>query len=366
MMKTTLCTLVLSLGVCAAHATNYYVSPTGSDANSASSRSTPLATINQALELAQPGDKVILLPGTYLQDVVTVRSGTASAPIQIVGAVSSEYAGSAGWSDPVVIQGSGYNGRVFQISHSYIQLSDISLDGLVGDPSVMENYREKLLFVHNDTEPSGIKGVKIRRVNFRNAGSECLRFRYFVQNSEVAYSTFDNCGIHDFKFMAGKKNGEAIYIGTAYKQWGDGKNPTANPDQSSNNIIHHNTLNTLGNECVDIKEGSTNNRLYNNTCTGQKDPNSAGFNSEGSGNLFYNNTVFGNVGAGFRFGSALAGYGINNQAWDNHIVDNQLVGFKILNGPQKKICGNSISGNSRGNIAVASGAGTYSPTTACK
>ena len=117
MMKTTLCTLVLSLGVCAAHATNFYVSPTGSDANSGSSRSTSLATINQALELAQPGDKVVLLSGVYLQDVVTVRSGTATAPIQIVGAVSSSFADSSGYVAPIVIKGSGDSDRVFQIQH---------------------------------------------------------------------------------------------------------------------------------------------------------------------------------------------------------------------------------------------------------
>ena len=365
MMKTTLCTLVLSLGVCAAHATNFYVSPTGSDANSGSSRSTSLATINQALELAQPGDKVVLLSGVYLQDVVTVRSGTATAPIQIVGAVSTSFADSSGYVAPIVIKGSGDSDRVFQIQHSYIKVQDITLDGLVGDPALIDSYREKLLFVHNDNEPAGIKGVAIRRVNFRNAGGECLRFRYFVQSSEIAYSTFENCGVHDFKFKAGKKNGEAIYIGTSFNQWSDGKNPTEDPDQSSNNRIHHNSFNTQGNECVDIKEGATNNRVYANHCTGQRDPSSAGFNSAGNGNLFYDNTVYGNIGSGVRFGSDMNGYGIANQAWSNEIVDNQGVGFNIQDGLQKKLCGNTISGNARGALYVVSGAGSYTPTATC-
>ena len=365
MMKTTLCTLVLSLGVCAAHATNFYVSPTGSDANSGSSPSTSMATINQALELAQPGDKVVLLSGVYLQDVVTVRSGTATAPIQIVGAVSTSFADSSGYVAPIVIKGSGDSDRVFQIQHSYIKVQDITLDGLVGDGSTMDSYRDKLLFVHNDNEPAGIKGVAIRRVNFRNAGGECLRFRYFVQSSEIAYSTFENCGVHDFNFKAGGKNGEAIYIGTSFKQWADGKNPTADPDQSNNNRIHHNTFNTRGNECVDIKEGSTGNKVYSNVCSGQLDRESAGFNSAGNGNLFYSNVVYGNAGSGFRFGSDTNGYGIANQAWSNEIVDNQGVGFNIQDGLQKKLCGNTISGNARGALYVVSGAGSYTPTATC-
>lgn len=365
-MKTTLYALLLGVGACAAaHATNYYVSPNGSDAAGGLSRKAPLANINTALALAQPGDKIILLPGTYMQDVETVRSGTASSPIQIVGAVSTAYADANGYVAPVVIKGSGDSDRMFQIRNSYIQLRDVTLDGLWGDPNTMDGYREKLLFVHNDDDPAGLQGISIRRVQFRNAGGECLRFRYFVQNSEVAYSTFQDCGVHDFRFKAGKKNGEAIYIGTSFKQWADGKNPTADPDQSNNNRIHHNTFHTNGNECVDIKEGATGNRVYANSCTGQKDANSGGFSSAGNGNLYYDNQVYGNAGAGIRFGSDKAGYGQDNQAWNNQILDNQGAGFKIMSGPQKKICGNTMSGNALGNIATASGVGSYTPVATC-
>lgn len=365
-MKTPLYALLLGLGACvAAQATNYYVSPNGSDAAGGLSDKAPLANINTALALAQPGDKIILLPGTYMQDVETVRSGTATAPIQIVGAASTAYANANGYVAPAVIKGSGDSDRMFQIRNSYIQLRDVILDGLWGDPDTMAGYREKLLFVHNDDDPAGLKGIVIKHVLFRNAGGECLRFRYFVQNSEVAYSTFQDCGVHDFRFHAGKKNGEAIYIGTAFKQWADGKNPTADPDQSSNNLIHHNMFYTNGNECVDIKEGASGNKVYANICSGQRDSHSAGFSVSGNGNLYYDNVITGNTGAGIRFGSDLKGYGRANQAWNNQILDNQGVGFKIITGPQAKICGNTMSGNALGNIAVASGMGSYSPTANC-
>lgn len=365
-MKTTLYALLLGVGACAAaHATNYYVSPNGSDAAGGLSRKAPLANINTALELAQPGDKITLLPGYYLQDVTTVRSGTADAPIQIVGATSSTYADANGYVAPVIIQGSGDSSRVFQIQHSYIQVKDLTLDGLVGDASSKSAYRDILMYVHNSDDASGIQGTTIRHVNFRNAGGECLRLRYFVQNSDIGYSNFDSCGVYDFRFAAGTKNGEAIYIGTSFKQWADGKNPTADPDQSNNNRIHNNVFHTNGNECVDIKEGSTGNKVYANSCTGQRDSQSAGFNSAGNGNSFYNNQVYGNVGSGFRFGSDMDGYGKNNAAWNNQVLDNAAYGFNVQDGPQKKVCGNAVSGNEKGGSYSASGVVAYAPGNAC-
>ena len=62
------------------------------------------------------------------------------------------------------------------------------------------------------------------------------------------------------------------------------------------------TFDTQGNECVDIKEGATANVVEHNDCTGQKDPESAGFDSRGSGNVFRFNASYANLGAGVRLG----------------------------------------------------------------
>ena len=110
-------------------------------------------------------------------------------------------------------------------------------------------------------------------MTFKNAGGECVRLRYFAQHNEIATSRHSRrCGVHDFRFKAGGKNGEGIYIGTAPEQRGDGKNPTTDPDLSNGNWIHHNSFDTQGNECVDIKEAASGNLVENNRCTGQRDP----------------------------------------------------------------------------------------------
>jgi hypothetical protein len=187
--------------------------------------------------------------------------------------------------------------------------------------------------------------------------------RYFAQHNEIGFSRFESCGVHDFKFHAGKRNGEAIYIGTAPEQRGNGENPTADPDQSSANWIHDNSFNTQGNECVDIKESSSANVVEHNICTGQQDPNSGGFDARGSGNIFRYNESFGNVGAGIRLGGDGMGDGLDNQVYDNSFHNNQAGGIKLVR-KQQKLCGNRLRDNARGNM-VGAGPGGPDAAAAC-
>ncbi|MDP3882423.1 MAG: right-handed parallel beta-helix repeat-containing protein, partial [Nanoarchaeota archaeon] len=132
-------------------------------------------------------------------------------------------------------------------------------------------------------------------------------------------------------------------------QWADGKNPTSDADVSANNRIHHNYFNTQGNECVDIKEGSVNNTVEYNICTGQQDENSGGFDSRGDWNIFRYNLIFDNKGAGIRLGGNDVNgqsYGKHNSAYKNLILDNKGEGIKYEDSPQGKIYGNMIVKNS--------------------
>ncbi|MET8327783.1 right-handed parallel beta-helix repeat-containing protein [Streptomyces sp. NPDC005181] len=196
------------------------------------------------------------------------------------------------------------------------------------------------------------------------AADECLRVRYLVTGADIFGNTITNCGVADFKFGGGGKNGEGIYLGTAPEQQGANGAPDAAPDISKNNRIHHNTIATQGNECVDVKENSTNNYVEYNDCSGQKDAGSRGLDARGSGNIFRYNTIHDNVGAGIRLGGDTATDGIGTSIYGNTITDNAGGGIKFMRTPQGPVCTNTMSGNT-GGYAVGTYGSEYTPTGAC-
>jgi hypothetical protein len=325
--------LALSLLVLSfpASAATFRVSPSGSDGASGTAER-PLLTIQKALTTARSGDVIELAPGHYFQDIKTVRSGKPGQPITIKG------------PSDAVVSGAGAP-RMFEINHDYIELHGFTLDGRHGSEERKESYRDKLLYVIGAKPRDGVEGLKVMGMNFRNAGGECLRLRYFAQRNEVANSKFENCGVHDFQIKKSGKNGEAIYIGTAPEQLGDRGAPDASPDQSNENWIHHNTFNTRGNECVDIKEGASRNVVEHNQCTGQQDKNSGGLGSRGSGNIFRFNVVFDNRGAGIRVGGDGEKDGIDNDIYGNTFRNNAMGPIRAHRGPQGKVCENVSENN---------------------
>lgn len=334
---------------------HYYVAPQGRDDQPGLSPAAPLATLQQALTLAAPGDTIHLAPGDYRENVISVNAGRAEAPITIMGPPTA------------VLRGKGAASAAFYLTHSYYTLVGFTIDGLFGDPQDPEGYTEKLLYVQGKGEATGVTGLRVLHMTFQHAGGECLRLRYFAQHNEIAYSTFHTCGLLDFEFGDGGKNGEAIYVGTSTDQWADGKNPTAVPDESSYNWIHHNVMNTQGNECVEIKEGGYANLIEYNRCTGQLDPESAGIGVRGSGNLIRYNVIYGNLGAGIRLGGHEVGaltYGTENVVYGNDLFENVAGGLQITVAHQGQICGNRVERN-LGKMVFGDGSETYTPTFPC-
>ncbi|MEU1811788.1 DUF1565 domain-containing protein [Micromonospora aurantiaca (nom. illeg.)] len=324
---------------------HYYVAPGGDD-TAAGTRGAPFATIQHALDVAPGGATVHLAAGTYRQDAVTRRPG-----VTITGPRAA------------VVRGGGA-ARIMQVQHDDTTLSGFTVDGLHGAADQRDGYRDKLLYVMSTTPGDGVDGLRVLGMRLANAGGECVRLRYLITHAEVAFNDVGPCGVDDFVFAGGGKNGEAIYLGTAPEQQGANGAPDARPDVSRDNRIHHNHIDTRGNECVDIKENSTANTVEFNWCTGQQDPNSAGFDARGSGNTFRWNASVGNRGAGIRFGGDTAADGVDNDAYGNLIRGNAAGGIKFQATPQGRVCGNVMSDNTGGD-AVGTYAGRYAPTTAC-
>lgn len=91
----------------------WHVAPGGTGTGSASA---PFGKIQQALAAAQPGDTVLVAPGTYAEGITSVRGGAAGAPITIK---------AEGASGSAVVSRAG---RVLEVRHP-----DITIDGLAFD-----------------------------------------------------------------------------------------------------------------------------------------------------------------------------------------------------------------------------------------
>lgn len=325
---------------------DYYVSSRGSDTNAGTRRS-PFASIQRALDVAGPGSTVRLAPGHYLQDFFS-----RSPDVTITGPSTA------------VVQGSGEGRAIGEIQHDRVRLTGFTIDGLVGDSTEMSGYRKKLLYVMSTTPGDGVDGLRIDRMTFRNAGEECIRMRYLVTEAEVAYNRINDCGVWDFRFNDGGKVGEGIYLGTAPEQQGLHGAPDDRPDVSRDNWIHHNRIDTQGNECVDIKENSTANLVERNDCTGQRDPLSAGLDARGSGNTFLANRSYDNVGAGVRVGGDTPTDGIDNNIEGNTLLSNAAGGIKFQATPQGRVCGNTLADNTGGDATGTYG-NEYVPSRPC-
>src|SRR5688572_2350141 len=87
--------------------------------------SAPFGRVQDALNIAQPGDVVTVGPGTYAETLSSVRSGTAQAAITLR---ARDARGSA------IVTASG---RVLTIGHAYITVDGLVFDGQFGTDDVM-------------------------------------------------------------------------------------------------------------------------------------------------------------------------------------------------------------------------------------
>ncbi len=307
----------------------------------------PGQSIQDALDLAQPGDTVELQDGEYREDLVTVRDGEPDKRIVISG------------SRNAVLKGTGKESRLFQCFHSYITIDGFTIDGQFGEGDKAEQYTDKLLYImggetrvinqYGTEFRSGVDGVIVSNMKIVNAQGECLRARYFVTNLEIVGCHIENCGVEDFVFGDMKaKNGEVIYLGTSSNQLSDGKNPTDEIDQTRYVWIHDCVFKSEGNE-VDAKEGSEYILIEHNSCSTQKDPDSACLDTRSDHVVFRYNTLFDNDGSGVRIGGHTVDgkvWGLNNEVYANTFHNNKAGALKIQTGAKEHphLCQNECKG----------------------
>ena len=287
----------------------------------------PFATIQQAVDVAGPGDVVRVGPGSYARGFRTVRSGTAAHPIRF-SAANAE-----------IVRGDGPP-HLIELRNDYLELAGFEV---VGGTAGIRLY--------------GAHHVRVVHNVVRDALGECVRVKNQSSDNEVAFNEIRGCGQRNFNLAEQRKNGEGIYVGTAPEQLGE--LPGDGPDRSDHNWIHDNIIDTPA-ECVDVKEFSSAILVEHNMCTGGRDPDSAGFSARGDRVTFRGNTVFGGLGAGIRLGGDGARQGLHTVVVDNDFEHPHGYGIKIMRSPQGRICGNRLLNPGEGPSNLAT-----DPSAAC-
>lgn len=212
----------------------YYVAPDGATSGSGS-REDPLRSIQHALEFAEPGETVHLLPGRYRERVATVRAGGPDAPITITGPPDAVYVGGGQSADP----------EPMKIRHSHVHVTGLTFDGLQNpdSPDDPDAYARSNLTVdpisrwHRDGPPPTVRDVKLLPHAVGNTLGPCMHV-FFGENIEVGECRLlGPAGVAHFRFDQPGHDGEIVYIGTSQGGWEGRWN--GHVDRTRNVHVHH-------------------------------------------------------------------------------------------------------------------------------
>jgi hypothetical protein len=194
----------------------YYVSPGGST-DGTGSRDDPLRSIQHALEFAEPGETVHVLPGRYRERVATVRAGEPDAPITITGPPDAVYVGG----------GQSHSPEPMKIRHSHVHVTGLTFDGLQNPdaPDSLDSYAGSNLTVdpqtrwRGDGPPPTVTDVKLLPHAVGNTTGPCVHV-FFGERIEIGeFRLLGPAGVAHFKFDEPGHDGEVVYVGTSEGGW---------------------------------------------------------------------------------------------------------------------------------------------------
>jgi len=272
----------------------YYVSPSGDDTN-AGTESQPWQTIQKAADALVAGDTVYIKAGTYPERVVPQNSGSAGNYIT--------YAAYAG--DTVTIDGSivtlplGWGG-LFDVSNKdYIIISGL-----------------RIINAGPDNNSVGILADHSSYITIEK------NYTYDTVSSGIAVWNSDNIIIDGNEVVLACNDGEQECITVA----------VTDTFEIKNNHVHDGGPGTIGGEGIDVKDGSSNGKIYRNHV---HDLNRLGIYVDSWDKNTYNIDVYQNVvyniagNDGFTVAAESGGLLENINIYNNVAYDNGTCGISI-------------------------------------
>lgn len=188
-----------------------------------------------ALATAEPGDVIVMQPGTYEGTFVATSSGSADKLITLCGPKEA------------VLDGGGVKGGyVFHLDRAqYWHLAGFSVTN--GQKGVMAD---------------GTVGSTIQGLTVFSIGDEAIHLRGHSTDNRVVGNDISDTGLRREKF------GEGIYIGSADSNWCTITD--CEPDRSDRNLVEGNYIHGTTSEAIDVKEGTTGGVIRGNTFDGSR------------------------------------------------------------------------------------------------
>ncbi|MFG2130800.1 hypothetical protein ACGFNV_23700 [Streptomyces sp. NPDC048751] len=276
------------------------------------------ATLEQALAQAQPGDSISLADGTYAGNFTAEISGTAAKPIFLCGGAGA-----------VIDGGDTADGYAFHLDRvSYWRLMGFTV-------------RDAQKGVMAD----GVVGTVIQGLTVEQIGDEAIHLRNFSSDNMVRDNTVRNTGLRSEKY------GEGIYIGTAKSNWCTVSD--CKTDTSDRNVVLGNHISGTTAESIDIKEGTSDGKVIDNTFDGSKlsgsHNNDSWVDVKGNGWLLQGNTGSHSPEDGFQTHQLVSGWGTGNTFKDNTAnVDGPGYGFHLTSDGNEVTCDNKATGAAEG------------------
>lgn len=319
----------------------YHVGPDGSDAN-VGTASEPLATLQEALMRATPGDTIRLQPGRYRESAYTVRDGLPDTPITITG------------PEDAVLQPPA-SGSALWIKNSHIHLTGLTFDGLLDpdDPTDPASYSDgNLIHVRppDDTDDY-LEHIVCSPIGIGNAGEALMVFNRTKHLEVGPLRVIGAAGANWILSGESERHaGEIVYLGTPHRSIYEGNQPWSTLDETRHVHVHH----------IDNSDGHPHSELVN-TKVGTRDV-LVEYCTDGGGSQ--NNEP--NPAASVRFegtGDTLRwcdlrdgeGHGVFLGRENNAVYGNRIQGFdgndvELGTDPvdQELLCGNDVSESTHG------------------
>lgn len=270
---------------------------------------TSASELKAALAKPEPGAVIRLADGVYTGNFVATGKGTAAKPITLCGAAGAVLDG-GGTED-------GYVLHLNRASHWIVKGFTVRN----GQKGIMAD----------ETTNSLLQGISVS-----GTGDEAIHLRRFSSDNEVVGNTIRGAGSRKPKF------GEGIYVGTAESNWCDISN--CEPDRSDRNRIIGNTISGTTAECIDIKEGTSDGVLFNNTFDGSSLADADSWvDVKGRGWTIEGNTGRNSPKDGFQTHEIIDGWGTNNVFRNNTAeVNGPGLGYSL-----KPVRGNVVECSNR-------------------